>query len=105
MLDSPATKSSLTEERERETNVIVPHQIITLLNYLFTQIGNTCLKHSQNLNKTTPNNNKHEKGNKTLAYGRIISVFCCLADGDMSTFVDVAIEFLLSVANVSWCWL
>jgi len=32
-------------------------------------------------------------------------MFTRLPDGDMPTFVDVAIEFLLSVANVSWCWL
>lgn len=76
---------------------------LSLSSALFTQIGNTCLKHSQNLNNTTSNNHKHEKGNKTFAYRWIIGVFCRLADGDLPTFIDVAIEFLLSVANVSWC--
>ena len=32
-------------------------------------------------------------------------MFCRLANGNMPTFIDVAIEFLLSIANVSWCWL
>mmetsp|Transcript_18300 Transcript_18300/g.30003 ORF Transcript_18300/g.30003 Transcript_18300/m.30003 type:complete len:112 (+) Transcript_18300:814-1149(+) len=71
---------------------------------LFSQIGNTCLKHSQNLNNATSNNHKHEEGDKTFAYRWIIGVFCRLANGNMPTFIDVAIEFLLSIANVSWCW-
>ena len=32
-------------------------------------------------------------------------MFTRLADGDIPPFVDVSIEFLLSVTNVSWCWL
>lgn len=71
----------------------------------FTQIRDTSLKHSQNLHKTTSNNHKHKEGNKTFAYRWIIGVFCRLAHGDLPTFIDVAIEFLLSIANVSWCWL
>jgi hypothetical protein len=100
--DSPAIKS--TRERESETISIVPSDLLSLLK-LFTQIGNTRLKHSQNLNNTTSNNYKHKESNKTFAYGWIIGMFCRLPDGDVSTFVDVAIEFLLSVSNVSWCWL
>ncbi len=71
----------------------------------FTQIRDTGLKHSQNLHNTTSNHHKHKKGNKPFAYRWIISVFCRLAHGDLSTFIDVAIEFLLSITNVSWCWL
>ena len=71
----------------------------------FTQVRDTSLKHSQNLHKTTSNNHKHKEGNKTFAYRWIIGVFCRLAHGDLPTFIDVAIEFLLSIANVSWCWL
>ena len=32
-------------------------------------------------------------------------MFTRLADGNIPPFVDVSIEFLLSVTNVSWCWL
>ena len=32
-------------------------------------------------------------------------MFTRLANGDIPPFVDVSIEFLLSVTNVSWCWL
>lgn len=70
-----------------------------------TQIRDTGLKHSQNLHNTTSNHHKHKKGNKSFAYRCIVSVFCRLANGDLPTFIDVAIEFLLSIANVSWCWL
>ena len=76
-----------------------------LLNNLFTQIRDTCLKHSQNLNNTASNHDKHEESNQTFAYRWVIGMFCCLANGDLPTFVDVFIELLLSVADASRCWL
>lgn len=32
-------------------------------------------------------------------------MFSCLSDGDVSTFGDVGVEFLVAVADGSWCWL
>lgn len=65
----------------------------------------TRLKHPQDLDETTPHNHEHEKYDETLTYGWIIDVLSGFTNRDMSSFVNVFVEFGTSIAKAAWCWL
>ena len=72
---------------------------------LLLKIRCTRLEHSQNLHDTTPHNHEHEEHDKALTYGWIIDMLPRFTNWDMSSFVNIFVEFGTSIAEATWCWL
>ena len=76
-----------------------------ILHRILLKIRRTRLKHPQDLDETTPHDHEHEKKYEALTYGWIIDMFSRFTDRDMSSFVNVFVEFGTSIAEAAWCWL
>ena len=72
---------------------------------LLLKVRCTRLEHSQNLHDTTPHNHEHEEHDKALTYGWIIDMLPRFTNRDMSSFVNIFVEFGTSIAEATWCWL
>lgn len=73
--------------------------------HLLLKVRCTRLEHSQNLHDTTPHNHEHEEHDKALTYGWIIDMLPRFTNRDMSSFVNIFVEFGTSIAEATWCWL
>ncbi len=63
------------------------------------------LEDPQDLDETAPHDDKHEKKYEAFTYGWIIDVFSRFTDRDMSSFVNIFVEFGTSIAEAAWRWL